>query len=65
MSTPQKMFRPTAMCGLPVIDAKGTVHALVFPCRREGTSWIDSKLGRLVEVYPTYWQEWDEAEYRK
>jgi hypothetical protein len=43
---------------LAVIDAKGAVHALVFPCRRKGNGWIDSKLRRPVEVYPTHWQEW-------
>ena len=31
---------------LAVIDGNGTVHALVFPCRRVGNSWIDSKLRR-------------------
>jgi hypothetical protein len=47
---------------LAVIDARGTAHALVFPCRRDGQGWIDSKLRRSVEVYPTHWQEWaDEA----
>jgi hypothetical protein len=45
---------------LAVIDVRGTVHALVFPCRRDGKSWIDAKLGRPVEVYPTHWQEWAE-----
>jgi len=43
---------------LAVIDANGTVHALVFPCRRVGNSWMDVKLRRSVEVYPTHWQEW-------
>ena len=43
---------------LAVIDANGTVHALVFPCRREGDTWLDARLGRSVEVYPTHWQEW-------
>ena len=23
-----------------------------------GDSWIDAKLQRSVEVYPTHWQEW-------
>jgi hypothetical protein len=43
---------------LAVIDAAGTVHALVFACRRVGNSFVDAKLRRPVEVYPTHWQEW-------
>jgi hypothetical protein len=43
---------------LAVIDANGTAHALVFPCRRIGNSWVDAKSRRSVEVYPTHWQEW-------
>jgi hypothetical protein len=35
---------------LAVIDARGTVHALVFPCRRDGTGWIDTKLRRSVNA---------------
>ena len=35
------------------------VHELVFPCRRAGKSWINATSGRVVEVYPTHWQEWD------
>jgi hypothetical protein len=46
---------------LAVIDGNGTVHPLVFPCRRVGNSWIDSKLKRRVEVDPTHWQEWEET----
>jgi hypothetical protein len=46
---------------LAVIDGKGTVHALVFPCRRVGNSWVDAKLERQVDVHPTHWQEWFEA----
>jgi hypothetical protein len=43
---------------LAVIDAKGSVHALVFPCHRIGDSWVDANSHRSVEVYPTHWQEW-------
>jgi hypothetical protein len=45
---------------LAVIDASGKEHALVFPCRRVGNSWIDTKLQRPVEVRPTHWREWTE-----
>lgn len=43
---------------LAVIDAKGEVHALVFPCRRNGDQWVDAATDRVVQVYPTHWQEW-------
>ena len=43
---------------LAVINGGGTVHSLVFPCRRVGNSWVDTKSRRSVEVYPTHWQEW-------
>ena len=41
--------------------ARGEMHALVFPCRREGDYWVDSKTGRRVEVFPTHWQEWEDG----
>ena len=50
---------------LAVIDSNGTVHRLVFPCRRVGNSWIDAKFGRRVELDPTHWQEWTEDESHK
>jgi hypothetical protein len=50
---------------LAVIDAGGIAHALVFPCRRVGHSWIDVKLHRPVEVDPTHWQDWHEDDHRK
>lgn len=37
------------------------VHALVFPCRRRGSDWIDAKTERLIEVHPSHWQEWTDA----
>jgi hypothetical protein len=47
---------------LAVIDAGGTAHALVFPCRRVGHSWIDAKFNRRVEVEPTHWEDRGEDE---
>ena len=40
------------------VVAAGEVHALVFPCRRKDGLWVDSATGRIVDVYPTDWQEW-------
>ena len=45
---------------LAVVD-KGEVHALIFPCRRSGQSWVDANTKRRVEVYPTHWQEWADS----
>ena len=45
---------------LAVVD-KGEVHALIFPCRRSGQSWVDANTKRRVEVYPTHWQEWPDS----
>jgi hypothetical protein len=38
----------------------GDMHELVFPCRRQGNSWIHATTKRPVEVHPTHWQEWVE-----
>jgi hypothetical protein len=46
---------------LAVIDAQGRVHALVFPCRKANGGWIHANTGRIVEVVPTHWQDWDDA----
>ena len=37
---------------LAVAD-KHELHALVFPCRRLGNSWIDAKTRRPIEIRPT------------
>jgi hypothetical protein len=42
---------------LAVLDGE-LVHALVFPCRRRGQTWVNAKTGELVEVIPTHWEEW-------
>jgi hypothetical protein len=38
-----------------VIDKQG-VHALVFPCHRQGDGWIDPSTKRRVEIQPTHWR---------
>ena len=37
----------------------GQYHALVFPCRRDGSGWCDVKTGRIIDVKPTHWRLWD------
>ncbi len=44
---------------LAVMNGDG-VHELVFPCRRQGYSWVDAETGRPVDVSPTHWQEWSQ-----
>jgi hypothetical protein len=45
---------------LAVIDAD-EIHALVFPCRRVLSGWINAKTNVPVNVHPTHWREWDDS----
>jgi len=42
---------------LAVIDEEG-VHALVFPCQRAMTGWVNAATGDIIEVHPTHWRTW-------
>jgi hypothetical protein len=44
---------------LSVIE--GEVHSLVFPCRRTVRGWV-SRSGRVIEISPTHWRDWKEAD---
>ena len=44
---------------LAVIDADGA-HALAFPSRRTHGGWINAKTGRLIDLSPTHWRDWQE-----
>ena len=46
-----------AVLELSVYD-NGEYHALVFPCRREGSSWCDVGANRPMPVQPTHWRRW-------
>ena len=37
----------------------GEYHALVFPCRRDGSGWRDVRADRPVRLSPTHWRRWD------
>jgi hypothetical protein len=35
-------------------------HALVFPCRKSGTNWVDAATKKPIDIQPTHWRKWDE-----
>jgi hypothetical protein len=37
----------------------GEYHALVFPCRRDGTGWRDVSANRFMLLGLTHWRLWD------
>ncbi|MCH4559160.1 hypothetical protein [Mesorhizobium jarvisii] len=46
---------------LAVVDKDGP-HALVFPCRRVLTGWIKSATKDRVDISPTHWRIWEQAD---
>lgn len=44
---------------LAVIDNDGP-HALVFPCRRIVSGWMNAQTKERLDVRPTHWREWQE-----
>ena len=40
------------------IHDDGEYHALVFPCRRHGSSWRDVSANRPMPLQPTHWRLW-------
>ena len=44
-----------------VMDYDGIVHALVFPCRKNKTEWVDASTKRHIDIQPTHWRKWTET----
>jgi hypothetical protein len=42
---------------LSVYD-EGEYHALMFPCRRDRSSWRDVGASRRMRLQPTHWRLW-------
>jgi hypothetical protein len=42
---------------LAVLDGEGP-HALVFPCRRIVSGWMNAGSRERIDVHPTHWREW-------
>jgi methyl-accepting chemotaxis protein len=49
---------PLALC---VIDYDGIIHALVYPCKKNGAEWVDASNKKHVDIQPTYWRKWTES----
>jgi hypothetical protein len=43
------------------LDYDGIVHALVFPCRKDGAQWVDASDRTHVSIQPAYWRRWTES----
>ncbi len=41
------------------MDAR-EAHALVFPCRRTATGWVDGATQKRLDIEPTHWRKWIE-----
>ena len=41
-----------------VLDYDGMVHALMFPCHRDGAEWVDHAGSRHLDIQPTHWRKW-------
>jgi hypothetical protein len=39
----------------------GEVYALVFPCRRNGDTWVDTSTKKRIDIQPTHWRLWTEC----
>lgn len=37
---------------------KHDVVALLFPVRKNGTYWVDSKTKKPIDIAPTHWRTW-------
>ena len=45
------------------IYADGEYHALVFPCRRDGSGWREAGINRPLHLKPTHWRPWKDATF--
>lgn len=42
-----------------VLDLDGIVHALAYPCHKDGAEWVDAD-GRHLDIQPTHWRKWSD-----
>ena len=43
-----------------VVDYDGIVHALAFPCHKDGVEWVNALSRKHIDIQPTHWRKWIE-----
>jgi hypothetical protein len=56
---PVSIAPPESDLEVCVIDKAG-VHALIFPCHKAETEWIDASTREPLDTQPTHWRLWSE-----
>jgi hypothetical protein len=44
-----------------VMDYDNILHALVFPCQKDKTGWINTSTKKYIDIEPTHWRTWIES----
>ncbi len=44
-----------------IVGFDGNVHALMYPCLRNGTEWVDASNKKQIHIQPTHWRKWTET----
>jgi hypothetical protein len=40
-----------------VLEA-GQIHALIFPCRKSKSEWVDAATKAPIDIRPSHWRLW-------
>jgi len=59
---PVSIAPPDADLEVCVMDGR-EIHALIFPCRKRQTGWVDAVTKKPVDIEPTHWRVWDESRF--
>lgn len=55
---PASLAPPDTALEVCVLTLDGMVHALSFPCQKDGAKWIDASGKSQSGIEPTHWRRW-------
>jgi hypothetical protein len=58
---PISIAPPDSNLEVCVMERRGEVHALIFPCRRSGRDWVDAATKKRIDIAPTHWRVWNDG----